>query len=85
MWRRTAEQARAGAASHVFEGEEIGDDQFSHIHSEFENICYRLILLSLCIPLLYLHISSVSSHVLPLSFFAVPLIIRHTILLSFRL
>ena len=52
MWRRTAEQARAGAASHVFEQEEEVDDEFSDIHSESENICYKLILRSLRIPLL---------------------------------
>jgi hypothetical protein len=72
MWRRTAEQARAGAASHVFEEEEKVDDEFSDIHSESENICYKLTLLILRIPLLFLLISFVSSRVLPLSFFFVP-------------
>ena len=72
------------AGSHVFEEEEEVDDEFSDIHSEFENICYKLILLSLHFPPLCLHISSVSSRVLHLLFLFFPLVIRHTILLHLR-
>jgi hypothetical protein len=70
--------------SRVFEEEEEVDDEFSDLYSEFQNIGYKLIFLRLLILLLCLHISSVPSRVPPLSFFFVPLIIRHTILPRFR-
>ena len=63
---------RPGGGSHVIEEDEKVDDEFSDIHNEFDNICYKLIFLSLHIPLLCIHVSSEPSRVLPLSFFFAP-------------